>query len=225
MLDKLHLHEFGEAHGFTVPHTAFISSKTEIAEIAQSFDYPMVIKGKFYEAYIAYNQGQIQSYFDKLSAKWGLPIVVQEFVKGTELDVAGLGDGTGNLIGAIPMRKLYITDKGKGWSGVVLDDQQLIDITSNFVSASKWKGGFELEIMRTDQEEFYLMEINPRFPAWIYAAAAAGQNLPGALVQLALGQEVKAFSQYQVGKMFVRYSWDLITDISEFEKISTLGEL
>ncbi len=224
-LDKLHLHEFGEAHGFKVPQTALISSKSEIPELSEEFEWPMVIKGKFYEAYVAYNEGQIQSYFDKLSAKWGLPVIIQEFVRGTELDIAGLGDGTGSLIGAVPMRKLYITDKGKGWSGVVLDDEQLIQMTSKFVRASKWKGGFELEIMLNDQEEFFLMEVNPRFPAWIYMAAAAGQNLPGALVELALGKGVKPFSNYEAGKMFVRYSWDLITDISEFEKISTLGEL
>lgn len=225
MLDKMHLHEFGAKHGFDVPKTKFLSSKAEIKSLKEDFDFPMVIKGNLYEAYIAYNDGQISAYYDKLNAKWGLPVVVQEFVKGTEIDIAGLGDGKGKLIGAVPMRKLYITDKGKGWSGVVLGDQNLIEMTEKFIDASKWKGGFELELMRTDKGKFYLMEINPRFPAWIYTTAAAGQNLPAALVKLALGKEVKQFKKYEVGKMFVRYSWDLITDISEFEQISTLGEL
>ena len=225
MLDKMHLHEFGERHGFNVPKTKFLTDRTEIKTLNKEFNFPMVIKGNLYEAYIAYNEGQIGAYYDKLMAKWGLPVVVQEFVKGTEIDIAGLGDGKGKLVGAIPMRKLYITDKGKGWSGVVLGDQHLVDMAEKFIDASKWKGGFELELMRTDKGKFYLMEINPRFPAWIYTTAAAGQNLPAALVKLALGQKVKPFENYQVGKMFVRYSWDLVTDISEFEQISTLGEL
>ena len=137
----------------------------------------------------------------------------------------GLGDGNGGLIGAVPMRKLYITDKGKGWSGIVLEDEKLIAMTEKFVKDSQWAGGFELELMRTDADELYIMEVNPRFPAWVYTSAAAGQNLPAALVKLAIGKEVKPFTSYEAGKIFIRYAWELITDIKEFEKINTLGEL
>ena len=69
------------------------------------------------------------------------------------------------------------------------------------------------------------MEVNPRFPAWIYLAAAAGQNQPAALVRMALGETVEPFGSYVVGKMFIRYAWDLITDVGEFQKISGTGEL
>ena len=69
------------------------------------------------------------------------------------------------------------------------------------------------------------MEVNPRFPAWIYLTAAAGQNQPASLVKLALGQKVAALQKFVVGKVFIRYSWDLIIDISEFHKLSGSGEL
>jgi len=75
------------------------------------------------------------------------------------------------------------------------------------------------------KNELFIIEINPRIPAWVYLAVGAGQNLPEALVKLALGEEVKPYTKYEVGKMFVRYSYDLITDLKEFEKLSTLGEL
>ena len=224
-LDKMHIYDFGKEHGFDIPKTKFISSISQIEDLEDEFDYPMVVKGKFYEAYIAQNKGQIESYFHKLNAKWGLPVVIQEFITGTEIIIAGLGDGTGRLMGAVPLRKLYITDKGKGWSGVVLEDEALIDLTKKFVETSKWKGGFEIEIMRTEEGKFFIMEINPRFPAWIYAASAAGQNMPSALIKLAMGIEVDPFTSYKPGTMFVRYSWDLITDINEFQQITTTGEL
>jgi carbamoyl-phosphate synthase large subunit len=54
---------------------------------------------------------------------------------------------------------------------------------------------------------------------------AAGQNLPAALVDLALGRKVEKFSSYEVGKIFIRYSWDLITDIKKFEQITVNGVL
>ena len=69
------------------------------------------------------------------------------------------------------------------------------------------------------------MAINPRIPAWVYLAVGAGQNLPEALVKLAMGMEVKPFTSYEVGKMFIRYSYDLITNVKEFEKLSIQGEL
>ncbi len=69
------------------------------------------------------------------------------------------------------------------------------------------------------------MEVNPRFPAWIYLTAGAGQNQPASLVKMAMGEEVKPFENYEVGKMFIRYAWDLITDIKEFQTISGNGEL
>jgi carbamoyl-phosphate synthase large subunit len=70
-----------------------------------------------------------------------------------------------------------------------------------------------------------LLEMNPRFPAWVYLAKGCGQNHPEALVRMALGEDVKPFESYDVGKLFVRYSFDQIVDLKDFEKISTLGEL
>jgi carbamoyl-phosphate synthase large subunit len=225
MLDKMHLAEFGEKHGFLVPKTRTMSSVHQIDGLVEEFDFPMVIKGRYYEAYIAKNKTEVTTYFHKLNAKWGLPVIIQEFIHGTEIDIAGLGDGEGNLVGAIPMRKLYITSKGKGWSGVVLGDDNLIEMARKFVKVSQWKSGFELELMRTDDEKYYIMEVNPRFPAWIFTTAGAGQNLPAALVKLTMNIPFEYFEEYEVGKMFVRYAWDLITDISEFHQLSTTGEL
>jgi carbamoyl-phosphate synthase large subunit len=136
-----------------------------------------------------------------------------------------LGDGTGTTIGAVPMRKQYITDKGKAWGGITVSDKNLLEITHKLIRSTKWRGGMELEMIKTNKGEYYLIEINPRIPAWVYLAVGAGQNMPEALVQLAMGEQVAAMSKYEVGKMFIRYSWDMIGDISQFEKLSINGEL
>ena len=163
--------------------------------------------------------------YNKISAKWGLPVIIQEFIKGTEVNVVALGDGEGNTVGAVPMRKQFITDKGKAWSGITLDDPKLLDLTHRIISAMKWKGGMEVELVKSSKNELFIIEINPRIPAWVYLAVGAGQNLPEALVKLALGMEVKPMDTYEVGKMFIRYSYDLITNLKEFEELSTRGEL
>jgi len=222
---KSNLPDFGEKYDVKVPFSKPIFKQEEIEELKEDFEYPLMVKGKFYDAYLAYNAEQVKMHYNKISAKWGLPIIIQEFIKGTEVNVVALGDGKGNTVGAVPMRKQFITDKGKAWAGITLDDKKLLDLTDKIISSMKWRGGMEVEIVKSFDNELYVIEINPRIPAWVYLAVGAGQNLPEALVKLALGMEVKPYTRYDVGKMFIRYSYDLITDLKEFEKLSTHGEL
>jgi carbamoyl-phosphate synthase large subunit len=222
---KVNLEAYGKAHGLKIPKSKTITQQGEIASLSHDFTYPLMVKGKFYDAYIAYTAEQVQTYFHKISAKWGLPVIVQEFIQGQEVNVTALGDGKGNMTGAVPMRKQYVTDKGKAWSGISIDDEKLLGMARSLFQTSRWRGGLELEVIRTEAEDYYLIEINPRFPAWIYLAVGCGQNHPEALVRMALGEDVKPFERYDVGKLFVRYSYDMIVELDEFMKISTQGEL
>jgi carbamoyl-phosphate synthase large subunit len=222
---KVNLNDFGKKYNIKVPKSIVIHEFSTIYRLPSEFKYPVVVKGKYYDAGVCHNIEQIKTLFNKITAKWGLPIIIQEFIHGTEFNVTGLGDGKGNTISAVPMRKQYITDKGKAWGGISISDKRILELTNHFLSQTKWRGGFELELMKDKENEFYLLEINPRMPAWIYLSVGVGQNIPEALVKLALGEEVKPFTQYQVGKMFVRYAWDMIVDMEEFQTISTLGEL
>ncbi len=223
--DKLNLYAFGQKHNLMVPKDRAIYSVNDLYLLGEEFGYPLVVKGKYYEAVVAYTLEQAQKAFYKISAKWGLPIIVQQFINGTEVNIAALGDGEGNVISIIPMKKMYITDKGKAWAGITLEDDKMLALATDFVQATKWRGGFEIEIMKTVNEELYIMEINPRFPAWIYLSAGAGQNQPAALVQMALGERVEPMTEYSVGKLFIRYSWDMIVDVSEFQQFTAFGSI
>lgn len=222
---KVNLPEYGKKYGVQVPNSKALTSLSEINDLRKEFDYPLLVKGKFYDAYLAYNPEQVINHYNKISAKWGLPVIVQEFAKGTEVNVIALGDGNGNTVGAVPMRKQYITDKGKAWGGITLGDEKLLELTRSIIKQTKWRGGMELEMIKTNAGEYFLIEINPRIPAWVYLANGAGQNLPEAMVNMGLGKEVTPYTTYEVGKMFVRYSQDLIVDLSIFEKLSMNGEL
>jgi carbamoyl-phosphate synthase large subunit len=222
---KVNLNEFGKKYNINVPASKILYDLNTVNSLQSEFSFPLIVKGKFYDASIAYSIEQVKTYYNKISARWGLPIIIQEFIHGTEFNVTGLGDGKGNTIAAIPMRKQYITDKGKAWGGISISDEKMLDMTRKFLRATKWRGGFELELMKNKDNELYLLEINPRLPAWVYLAVGVGQNIPEAMVNFALGVKVKPFTKYTVGKMFVRYSWDMIVDREEFEQISLYGEL
>lgn len=222
---KNNLPSFGQKYNVKVPKSIAITDLATFIEQEADFSYPVMVKGRYYDAYIAYNRLQVENYFGKLSAKWGFPIIIQQFVSGTEVNVIALGDGKGNTMAAVPMKKQYITDKGKAWGGITLASTDLIELTQQIIEKTKWRGPLELELIRTEKDELYLIEINPRIPAWVYLAVSAGQNIPEIMVKLATNQKVEPITDYQTGKMFVRYSYDLITDINQFQEFVINGEL
>ena len=221
---KSNLPDFGKKYDIKIPYSITLTSLLNVHELRNQVRFPLFVKGKFYDAYKAYNEEQVIIHFNKIVAKWGLPIIVQENIEGVEVNVVAVGDGKGNTIGAVPMRKQYTTDKGKAWGGITLEDEKMLEITRDVIAKTKWRGGMELEMIRTADNEYYIIEINPRLPAWVYLAVGAGQNLPEALVLLMLGEDVEPMTEYEVGKMFIRYSLELITDISNFQQIATTGE-
>jgi carbamoyl-phosphate synthase large subunit len=222
---KDRLAAMGEAAGIPVPRTQVISDVTELYKIHEEVPYPFFVKGLYYGADFARSIDEAVAAFHRTAAKWGLPIIVQQFVEGEELDVVAVGDGKGGLVGAVPMKKTYITDKGKGWAGVAIKDPMLLEITRSFMAHSKWQGPCEVEVVKDKQDGYHLLEVNPRFPAWTFLSAGAGMNLPAAVIKLALGEQVAPLSEFEAGTMFIRVSLDQIARLSDFQQIASTGEL
>lgn len=212
--------------GVRTPKCINLTDPSAIAKLDQQISFPVMVKGQFYEAAIAYSPMEVHGHFERLRAKWGVPVILQEYVAGVEYDVTVLGDGKGGVIGAVPMRKMQLTDKGKAWGGVTVADAALTEFVQTTMAALQWRGPCELEIMRAhDGGQCHLIEINPRFPAWVYLCAGAGRNLPWATVQLALGKKVQPMPPPPPGVLFLRHSLDQICQLSDYQALTTVGEL
>ncbi len=223
MRSKARLDEL-RAHGVPVPKAIAVSDASSLYTIHEELGgFPLVVKGVFYGATVAWNVSEAVAGFHKQAAEWGLPVIVQEYVSGEELNVCVIGDGEGGIVGAVPMKKLMLTKSGKGWAGVTINDPGLMAMAEKTIDALKWRGPCELEVMRDPEGGFHLMEINPRFPAWCDLSAGAGHNLPMAYVDLAMGEQV-SLAPYRVGTAFVRASINQIVDVAAFEGLSTVGE-
>jgi len=222
---KARLSEFGRKHNLKVPATKGMFSISEINNLHYQFAYPVILKGKYHDADVAYTAEQARTYFNRISNMWGLPVIVQQFIHGDEYKVAGLGDGRGNLLAAVSIRRQSISENDRAWSAMTVDEPALLKLTGQFVHSSKWKGCFELKLIKDKTDQLYLLEVSPRVPAWIYLPVSAGQNIPEALVRLALGETVGPCSGYESGRRLVRYSCDLVVDENEFQAFSTTGEL
>jgi carbamoyl-phosphate synthase large subunit len=223
---KAEMPKLSDRFGIRVPKGQAVDNIQSLLRLQEQLSFPVMVKGRFYEAEIAHTPSEAERIFNRLSTQWGLPVIVQEYIIGEEYDVVALGDGEGGLIGAVPMRKLRLTDKGKAWGGITIHDPDMEQFAANVVSKLRWRGPCELEIIKTRKHsEYYLIEINPRFPAWSYLCHGAGQNLPWACVRAALGETVPPFEGYTVGAMFLRHSIDMVYPLSMLEALTTTGEL
>ena len=222
--NKNRLHLLSTKLDISYPKTEAFFEIQKLEEIENHFTYPVMIKGNYYNAYKSYNQTSSHEYAKKICNEWGFPLLVQEVIYGDELNLVGLGDGKGNLMGAVSIKKLTTTELGKVWTAVSIEHNGLLKVAKKFVAETLWRGAFELECM-VNKEKMYLIEINPRFPSWVYFATALDINMPKQLVKMANGNEIKPQLSHATGKMYIRFTDELITDFSDFSTLMMKKEL
>ncbi len=159
------LHAFGRRHGWKI-----------------------WLKGPYYDAAQVNSWPALVSLRAAFQSTWGTEnLFVQAHVRGLEESLC-FSAYRGRLLDAVHMVKREITPEGKTWGGCVDDPvPELLDPLREIVAALNWTGGAELEMIRDPAGALWLMEMNPRFPAWIHGATLAGRNLVGRLVEAASG--------------------------------------
>lgn len=220
-VSKKNLQAIADKIGLDFPKSKTVTSVASLNETTQELGYPVVVKGIFYDAYVCTNYTESLNAFNALASKWGYPIIVQEFIAGDEYNLIGLGDGQGGSLGHIMVKKMLITKAGKIWSNVTIINKELQRVNEKLLKATKWSSGYEIEMLwERKTNRFYLLEINPRFPSWIYLSAGCQVNLPQRLVQKVLGMPLETHSDYQAGKMLIRYTGEVIKDINYLDEIN-----
>jgi diaminopimelate decarboxylase len=166
--DDWELHAFGREHGWN-----------------------LWLKGPHYQAVRVDSWQSLRRARAALSKTWSTDeLHLQAHVPGAEESIV-FAAHEGQLVGARHMRKGIVTEEGKTWAGSVHDaDETVPDLAAAAaaeLSGLSWTGGGEIEMLRSADGGLWLIECNPRFPAWLHGVTIAGANLPGALVEAATG--------------------------------------
>lgn len=221
---KDQLSKFCESIGVLAPESKTITNPSFFDDCQnQGWEYPLIVKGIFYDASIARNAFEAKAIMNKLVGQWGYPVLVQKIVHGDEFDLSAIGDGKCQMLGAVMMRKRALTEKGKAWAGVTVAEPGIAEVASKIIRGLAWSGPFEVEVMRTQDEKIYLIEINPRFPAWIYLSHAVGRNLPVTLLKVIAGDTELGLAEERTGTFFIRHAQELIVNLAEFESMLING--
>jgi carbamoyl-phosphate synthase large subunit len=218
------LYEFGLKNGISVPATAILNNVSEIRSLSADIGIPFILKGVLSDARVCTSVEEGEAEYGSLFRSWGYPILMQRFVAGEEYDVIALTDRKKRMIGAVAMKKLGLTNKGKAYAGVTIEHQKLLKLTAGILKKLNWVGPVECEFIRDKKGTFHLIEVNGRFPSWLYLAAVAGQNLPLLTVKLALGFPVDPLKGYTAGKLFLRTVMDTVVEPRALAELAVLGE-
>ncbi|MDB5698090.1 MAG: hypothetical protein JWN69_894 [Alphaproteobacteria bacterium] len=194
------------ASGLPVKIPAFTvtdRSDWDLHAFCREHNWRVWLKGPYYDAARTPSWDAFVAARNALTKIWSTNrLYLQKHVSGYEESVM-LSAYKGELLGAVSMRKRDITPEGKTWAGDVSEvDKDFMQPLRRMVRELGWTGGGELEMIRDAGGQLWLLEMNPRFPAWVHGATLAGHNLPGLLVERATG--IAARSTPVQGEEFAR---------------------
>ena len=163
-------------------------SDWDLHAFCRRHDWRVWLKGPYYDASRVRSWETFEAVRSALSRVWSTErLFLQAHVTGYEESVT-LCAYKGSLLGCVHMRKRELTEEGKTWAGDVNEvPEEFAAPLRGIVRELNWTGGAELEMVRDAEGQLWLLEWNPRFPAWIHGAAIAGRNLPALLVEGATG--------------------------------------
>ncbi|MEO5327623.1 MAG: ATP-grasp domain-containing protein [Magnetococcus sp. THC-1_WYH] len=212
------------ATGVDTPETRTINDLRFFEECHESgWHYPLVVKGLFYDAQVVHHPAEAKAACWRIAQQWGYPLLVQRFIPGHEINLTAVCDADSTLLGAVMMRKRAITDKGKAWAGVSIEDHDLLAMAQTLATHLSWHGPLEVEALKGEDGKLYLVEINPRFPSWIYLSHAVGRNLPAILMHLMAQEACPGLAAPVTGTLFIRHAQDVIVSLDQLAAIATTG--
>jgi diaminopimelate decarboxylase len=177
-----------EAHrGLPLKIPEFISTEQpdwDLHSFCRDHGWKVWLKGPYYEAVRTGSWDAFERVRRVLSDAWSTErLFLQAHVTGYEESVCFCAY-RGELIECVYMRKRELTEEGKTWAGEVVDVPETFAAPLRKIIAElNWTGGAELEMVCDAAGTLWLLECNPRFPAWIHGATITGRNLPAAMIE------------------------------------------
>lgn len=222
---KDRLPELCAAAGVGTPETRAVHTISQALAVGREMGFPLVVKGTYYDAQMADNEAELAGAVSLLIAQWGTPVLLQEVVSGAEFNALGIGDGEGGIIGLCCIRKTILSSKGKGLGGVTVRDPMLRTMCEKLIGELKWRGPFEVEVMKDDvHREHRLIEINPRFPAWVGFPAGFGLNFPAVLAQfIETGTPPPPMPEPEPGWFYLRHQVEVLGQTRQLAALSGEG--
>jgi carbamoyl-phosphate synthase large subunit len=172
-----------------IPETRHAQSEEEVLAAAQELGMPIAVKGPVSHALRANSLAEARTAWAMLREKGCTEALVQPFIDGERFAVAAVCCRNHALLASLAVKKLRTCDRGSTWSAIRVHQPELESRFASCLRDLEWVGPAEGEFIRDElSDRFYLIEVNPRFTAWIGYSAHCGVNHPYLAVCEALGR-------------------------------------
>lgn len=170
--------------GFQVPEfiSAFLPD-SEVHSFLRQHSWQCWLKGPYHDAKRITSWEIFERSRESMQKDWKTSrLFLQKHMMGHEESICFTAY-KGKLLSAIHMQKRLITGEGKTWAGhVTAVSPDFFEKFQIAIQSLGWSGGGEIEFTRDHDGNKWIIECNPRFPAWIYGSALSGINLPARLI-------------------------------------------
>ncbi|WP_273334448.1 ATP-grasp domain-containing protein [Dictyoglomus turgidum] len=215
--------------GVPVPFSIHLKSLKEIEKVKGIVKFPCVIKpsseleAKF--VFYANNQKELNYYLNQsfkiLGENSQHGVILQEYISGMGVGFFALYK-KGNPVRIFMHQRLreWPISGGASTAAKAFYSDKLKNYGLTLLNTLNWNGVAMVEFKyKYDEEEFYLMEVNPKFWGSLELALRAGVNFPADLVRIFRGESLSYSENYNINQHFY---WPLDGDILNLVKTKRL---
>lgn len=132
--------------------------------------------------------------------------VIQQFIEGDEFSVDAYVDQKGQVVSAVPRKRLLVS-RGEVENSVTVDDPAFEVYTRSILNGRGFSGPVILQFIRKVSRtsvEYWLLEINTRFGGGVILSIEAGMDFPRLMLREMLGRPIQRMT-YVPNLLMIRY--------------------
>ncbi len=189
--NKGKLMEFCRQHGFPHPRT-FLLDKDNLEDSAAYVGFPALIKPDNSVGArgitLVRNVDELKRMFRPISAQFGscsLQAYIQTNLGTPYYNVMIYRNREGVILNSVVIEILRYYPLRGGSSSLchTIDSPELVHLCTEVLNAMNWHGFADFDVLKDENGDYNIIEINPRLPASVRAAEVAGVNFPEIIVK------------------------------------------
>jgi predicted ATP-grasp superfamily ATP-dependent carboligase/CelD/BcsL family acetyltransferase involved in cellulose biosynthesis len=237
MLNKKGQYLLAKEIGIPIPETYFPQSEEEVKALAQKISYPVILKGlstgnwrrKFGDkkAVIVKNSQELLDSYIAIHNYDHIEPIIQEIIQGDDTcnyKICAYIDSQGRPLLTFTLQKIrqYPCDFGIGSSVISVWEPKVAELGMKFMLKSGYRGIGSIEFKKDIREnEFKMIEINPRLWAQNSLPDACGQNFALTAYLDIVGEKLEPKTEFKEGIKWIA----LEEDRTSFKGYHTQGRM
>ena len=217
--DKYETSKWVESLGLNTPKTYVCIEDVKRALVAREVSFPLFMKPRWGSGSIGLvsvaDMEELEIYYKLLTKKikdtilstasvGDRYILIQEKLTGNEYGLDVINDLNGNNIAVTVKQKLAMRS-GETDKAVTCNLPEVREIGHIIGSALCHIGNLDMDIMKRENGDYCVLELNPRFGGGFPFSYMAGVNLPGAIIKWIKGETVNpSILECQYDRMFAK---------------------